>query len=81
MPLTHFWVGATIIVSSAADCEEDRIAAIQHARAAITHGSDDATALAVAAHVITYLEHDTVTALKLFDRALELSNSNIFALA
>jgi TolB-like protein len=61
--------------------EEDRIAAIHHAHAAIAHGSDDATALAVAAHVITYLEHDTVTALKLFDRALELSNSNIFALS
>jgi TolB-like protein len=61
--------------------EEDRIAAIQHARAAIAHGSDDATALAVAAHGITYLEHDTVTALKLFDRALELSNSNVFALS
>jgi TolB-like protein len=61
--------------------EEDRIAAVRHARAAIAHGSDDATALAVAAHVLTYLEHDTVTALKLFDRALELSNSNIFALS
>lgn len=61
--------------------EEDRIAAIQHAHAAIAHGSDDATALAVAAHVIAYLEHDTVTALKLFDRALELSNSNVFALS
>jgi len=60
---------------------DDRVAAIRHARAAIGHGSDDATALAVAAHVITYLEHDTVTALKLFDRALELSNSNIFALS
>jgi TolB-like protein len=61
--------------------QEDRIAAIQHARAAIAHGSDDATALAVAAHVITYLEHDAVMALKLFDRALELSNSNVFALS
>lgn len=61
--------------------EADRIAAIQHARAAIAHGSDDATALAVAAHVITYLVHDTVAALKLFDRALDLSNSNIFALS
>lgn len=60
--------------------EEDRIAAIQNAHAAIAHGSDDATALAVAGHVITYLERDTATALKLFDRALELSNSNIFAL-
>jgi TolB-like protein len=60
--------------------EEDRIAAIQHAHAAIAHGSDDATALAVAAQVVSHDEHDTATALKLFDRALELSNSNVFAL-
>ena len=61
--------------------EEDRIAGVQHARAAVSHGSDDATALAVAAHVITYLDHDTGTAVRLFDHALELSNSNIFALS
>jgi TolB-like protein len=61
--------------------EEHRIAAVQHAREAVAQGSDDATALAVAAHVIAYLEHDTPTALKLFDRALELSSSNIFALS
>jgi adenylate cyclase len=60
--------------------EGDRIAAIQHARAAITHGIDDATALAIAALVIALDERDTTTALKLFDRALELSNSNDFAL-
>src|SRR5262249_31884048 len=42
--------------------EADRIAAIQHAHAAITHGSDDATALAVAALVIALDEHDTSTA-------------------
>ena len=59
---------------------EDRIAAIQHARAAIAYGSDDATALAAAAHVIALIEHDAATALRLFDRALELSNSNVFAL-
>jgi TolB-like protein len=61
--------------------ESDRISAIQHAHAAIAHGSDDATALAIAAHVIRLDEHDTTTALKLFDRALELSNSNVFALS
>jgi len=61
--------------------EEDRIAAIQHARAAIAHGSDDATALAVAAYIIAYDDRDTATALKLFDRALELSGSNVFALS
>jgi len=60
--------------------EEDRLAAIQHARAAIAYGSDDATALAAAAHVIALDEHDATTALRLFDRALELSNSNVFAL-
>ncbi len=61
--------------------EDDRVTAIQHAHAAIAHGSDDSTALAVAAHVIRLDEHVTTTALRLFDRALELSNSNIFALS
>ena len=61
--------------------QEDRTAAIQYAHAAIAHGNDDATALAVAAFVIAIDERDSVTALKLFDRALELSASNIFALS
>jgi adenylate cyclase len=61
--------------------QEDRIAAIHHAHAAIAHGNYDATALAAAAHVIALEEHDTTTALKLFDCALELSNSNVFALS
>ena len=60
---------------------EDRIAAIAHAHTAITCGSNDATALAVAAYVIAYDEHYTATALQLFDRALELSGSNVFALS
>jgi TolB-like protein len=61
--------------------EQDRITAVQHAHAAISCGSDDATALAVAAHVIRLDERDSATALKLFGRALELSNSNVFALS
>jgi adenylate cyclase len=61
--------------------DEDRMAAIQHAREAIAHGNDDATALAVAAFVIAQDEHDTTTALKLYDRALALSNSIVFALS
>jgi len=61
--------------------EEDRAAAIRHARSAVAYGSDDATALAVAAQIIAWEEHDTATALNLFDRALDLSGSNIFALA
>ncbi|HVT30786.1 MAG TPA: winged helix-turn-helix domain-containing protein [Lacipirellulaceae bacterium] len=60
--------------------EEDRIAAIQHAHAAIAHGSDDATAISVAAYIIALDEHDTAAALKLFEVALELSSSNAFAL-
>jgi adenylate cyclase len=60
--------------------EADRVGAIRHAHEAITHGGDDATALAVAAFVIALDEHDATTALKLFDQALTLSNSNIFAL-
>lgn len=60
--------------------EDDRLTAIRHARAAIAFGSDDATALAIAALVLAYDGHDTVTALKVFDRALELSNCNIFVL-
>ena len=57
------------------------MAAIRHSRAAIGYGSDDATALAIAAHIIALDEHDTATALRLFDRALELSNCNVFALS
>jgi tetratricopeptide (TPR) repeat protein len=60
--------------------EADRVGAIRHAHEAIAHGGDDATALAVAAFVIALDEHDATTALKLFDQALTLSNSNIFAL-
>src|SRR3974377_588356 len=60
--------------------EEDRLAAVRHARAAITCGSDDATALAIAALVLAYDAHETATALKVFNRALELSNCNIFVL-
>jgi adenylate cyclase len=60
--------------------QEDRSAAIKHARIAIAHGNDDATALGTAAFIIALDEHDTATALKLFDRALDLSNSNELAL-
>ena len=60
--------------------EADRVVAIRHAHEAIAHGGDDATALAVAAFVVALDEHDATTALNLFDQALTLSNSNIFAL-
>jgi len=60
--------------------EEDRLAAVNHARAAVTLGSDDATALAIAALVLAYDGHEISAALKVFDRATELSNCNVFAL-
>ncbi len=60
--------------------EEDRLAAVNHAREALALGNDDATALAIAALVLAYDGHEIGTALKTFDRALELSNSNVFAL-
>ena len=61
--------------------EEDRQAAIGHANAAIAGARDDATALAIAAFVISLDARDNARALELFDRALALSNSNIFALS
>jgi TolB-like protein len=60
--------------------EEDRVAAVQHARAAIKDG-DDAAVLGMAGFVISLDEHDQAMALNLFDRALALSGSNIFALS
>jgi adenylate cyclase len=60
--------------------EEDRLAAVSHAREAIALGNDDATALAIAALVLAYDGREISTALKTFDRAQELSNSNVFAL-
>lgn len=60
--------------------DEDRVAAIHHAHEAVAGGGDDPTTLAIAAFVISLDEHDNATALGLFDRALALSESNIFAL-
>jgi TolB-like protein len=60
--------------------ESDRTAAIRHARAAITHGRDDATALALSAHVIGLLGHDHVAAREAFGRALALSPSSALTL-
>ncbi len=60
--------------------EEDRRAAIHHAREAVSAGADDATALGIAGFVISLDEHDHTTALSLFERALTLSNCNTFAL-
>ncbi len=60
--------------------EATRIAAIRHARAAVTHGRDDATALALGAFVIGLIEHDRVAAREAFERALAISPSSAFTL-
>jgi hypothetical protein len=60
--------------------EEARTAAVRHAQAAVTNGSDDATALGIAGFVISLDDHDQPTAIVVFEQALALSNSNIFAL-
>jgi TolB-like protein/Tfp pilus assembly protein PilF len=61
--------------------QEDCVAAIHHARAAIAGGGDDATALAIAGFVVAMDAHDRVTALHAFDQALALSDSNVFVLS
>jgi adenylate cyclase len=60
--------------------EDNRAAAIRHARAAITYGHDDATALALGAFVIGMVEHDRIAAREAFERALALSPSSAFTL-
>jgi TolB-like protein len=60
--------------------EEDRGAAIRHARAAMAFGTDDAAALGIAGFVIALDAHDREAALRAFDQALAISNSDFFAL-
>jgi adenylate cyclase len=60
--------------------EENRAATIRHGRAAIAHGRDDATALALGAFAISMVEHDRTTAFEAFDQALALSPSSSFTL-
>jgi TolB-like protein/Tfp pilus assembly protein PilF len=60
--------------------EEDRRLSVQHARAAIASGSDDATTLATAGLVLWFDDHDLATALHCFDRALATGSSNVVAL-
>ena len=55
--------------------EENRRGAIRHARAALVHGRDDATALAEAGFVIAMVEHDRAAARETFEAAIVLSPS------
>jgi TolB-like protein len=60
--------------------ESNRTAAIRHARAAVTFGRDDATALAMGAFAIGLVEHDRGAAREAFERALALSPSSALTL-
>jgi TolB-like protein len=61
--------------------EDNRLAAIRHARSAVAHSRDDATALSLGAFVIGIVEHDRVVAVDLLEHALALSPSSAFALS
>jgi len=61
--------------------EDEKIAALRHARLAIAAGSDDATALAIAGLVVGFLDpQDYATALDAFGHSLALSPSSALAL-
>jgi TolB-like protein/class 3 adenylate cyclase len=59
--------------------EEERLAALRHARIALATGGDDATALALAAFIVGIFEHDYETAFNAFDKAFALSPSSAHA--
>ena len=73
------WCHEIFFVRAGLD-ETDRTAGIEHARAAIASGTDDATALAFAAFVITILSKDHEAALSAIERALSLNASCATAL-
>lgn len=60
--------------------DETKRAALEHARAAIAAGGDDASALATAAFVIAVVEYDFKTATAAFDQSFRLSSSSALAL-
>ena len=60
--------------------EDARRAAVEHARAAIAAGGDDAAALATAAFVIAVTEYDYETATAAFERSFAVSSSSALAL-
>ncbi|MFI5011875.1 MAG: tetratricopeptide repeat protein [Hyphomicrobiales bacterium] len=69
-----------IIFTRAGFGEADKIAGAGHVRVVIASGTDDATALAIAAFAITMLGKDQTTALSAVERALSLNASCATAL-
>ena len=64
------WSQVPVLVLSVRDREEDKIAGLKHARAAITGAGDDATALATAAMVMGHLGWDHRAAIDTIKSAL-----------
>jgi adenylate cyclase len=60
--------------------DADKTAALEHARAALAAGADDATTLATAGFVVGLVEHDYQAAMNAIDDALALNGSSTLAL-
>jgi adenylate cyclase len=60
--------------------EEDKVAGLYHARAAIEAGADDAATLATAGFCIGLIAHDYTTAMEVIDRALTLTAASALGL-
>ena len=60
--------------------DADKIAALDHAQAAIEGGADDASTLAMAGFAIGMVAHDYGTAMEAIDRALTLTGASASAL-
>jgi adenylate cyclase len=61
--------------------EDDKIAGLHHARAAIEAGADDAATLATAGFCIGLIAHDYTTAMEVIDRGLTLAASSALGLS
>ena len=60
--------------------EADKAAALEHARAAIEAGADDAETLATAGFTIGLVAHDYETAMNAIERALKINATSVLAL-
>jgi len=61
--------------------DEDRVAGLYHARAAIEAGADDAGTLATAGFCIGLIAHEYTTAMEVIDRALTLTAASALGLS
>ena len=61
--------------------DEDKVAGLYHARAAIEAGADDAATLATAGFCIGLIAHDYTTSMEVIDRALTLTAASALGLS